>query len=189
MYYLIENINDYHYNENDLLLLKKEKKKEIKKRRNILDQKRSLLGELLLIKGLKEFYNINYNDIKIKYNSYGKPYIDNNPIYYNISHKGDYVICVFSNYQIGVDIEVIKDININLINYIASEEEKDYILENKDLINQRFFTIYTKKEAYFKMIGQDLKRIKEINIQKQNIIYNTIFMNNYVISICQKTSH
>jgi len=121
---LIENIKKYNKINYIFFLfqIKKEKKIKIKKLLKKEDKQRSILGEKLLIEGLK-YYNINYKKNNITTNEYGKPYI--NGIYYNISHKNDYVICALDKNEIGIDIEKIRKININNINQYTTENEKN----------------------------------------------------------------
>ena len=193
MEYLIKKINNT--NLEQIIKIKMYKRKKIKKILKIDDKKRCLQGELLLIQGLKK-HNIDYNRIKIKKNSYGKPYIQNNPLYYSISHSHDYVVCAFSKNKIGIDIEKIRDVDIQIMNQFATPNEKKYILKSKKQLFNRFFTIYTLKEAYFKMMGKNLNNMLniEFTINKNYIscsdfkvkVYIIKTVNNYIISICEQ---
>ena len=193
MEYIIKKINNT--NLEQIIKIKMYKRKKIKKILKIDDKKRCLQGELLLIQGLKK-HNIDYNRIKIKKNSYGKPYIQNNPLYYSISHSHDYVVCAFSKNKIGIDIEKIRDVDIQIMNQFATSNEKKYILKSKKQLFNRFFTIYTLKEAYFKMLGKNLNNMLniEFTINKNYIscsdfkvkVYIIKTVNNYIISICEQ---
>lgn len=200
MKYCIENINNSSYLHEDYLIIKQNKKNAIDKIKNLNDKKRVILGEQLLIKGLQKYYNVNYDDVNIRLNENGKPYISNNKynhIKFNISHSHDYSICAFSSNEIGVDIEKIRKVDIKTINQFATTNEINYILSSQNQIFRRLFTIYTLKESYFKMLGDNLNNIKNVEFQvndnivscsdpkaKFNII-NTI--DGYVISICERT--
>ena len=200
MKYCIENINNSSYLHEDYLTIKQNKKNAIDKIKNLNDKKRVILGEQLLIKGLQKYYNVNYDDVNIRLNENGKPYISNDKyhhIKFNISHSHDYSICVFSSNEIGVDIEKIRKVDIKTINQFATTNEINYILSSENQIFRRLFTIYTLKESYFKMLGDNLNNIKNVEFQvdenivscsdpktKFNII-NTI--DGYVISICERT--
>ena len=197
--YCIENIHNLSDINSKYLLIKKEKQNAIDCLKNLDDKKRSILGEKLLIDGLKNYYNVDYNDIAIKKNKHGKPYISNlefSNIKFNISHSHDYSICAFSNHEIGVDIEMIRKVNINILDHFATNQEKEYILSSNEHLFQRLFTIFTLKEAYFKMLGEDLSNIKnvEFTIKNNNIIcsdpmakfkiINNIY--GYIIAICER---
>ena len=74
--------------------------------------------------------NNQYFDYEIAYNSQGKPYfLSNREIFFNISHSSNYVACVIGDRPVGIDIK---------------ECDSD----------QRFFRIWTLKEAYGKATGQ-----------------------------------
>lgn len=80
----------------------------------------------------------------------GKPL--SKKIYFNISHSRGVVVFVMDESPIGIDIEKVRDVNDNLKNYISSQEEKEYIGDNKS-----FFEIWTSKESLVKCIGTGIK--------------------------------
>ena len=187
MKYIIDNINNY--NENDLKniyqKINKKKQEKINKYANDIDKKRSIIGEYLLMELLKN-ENIDYNKLEFIYNENGKPYT--NEIYFNISHKDEYVTACISNKEIGIDIETIKDINMNTLNMFASNNEKKQIKNNID-----FYILYTLKEAYIKMKGLSLSNIKNIEFDitnlscsDNNVDIKVIKENDYIISIIEK---
>jgi 4'-phosphopantetheinyl transferase len=161
--YIIKNITDYNKKDindfyNNIPIIKKDK---IDKLRNNDDKTRSIIGEILLHKLLG-------NNIDYYINKYGKPYLKNNNIFFNISHSFNYVITIISENEIGIDIEKIRLTPINTINQFATEKEKEYILSTKDNIEERIFKIYTLKEAYFKMLGTNLNHILEVEFKIEN---------------------
>ena len=136
----------------------------------------SLIGKLLLIKGLKSINNYDLNEINIEkklINS--KPFIKNAP-YFNISHSGDIIICAISkNYEIGIDIEKIKPIKIENFKSILSKEDLKFIKNQKDH-SKAFFEIWTKKEAILKAIGTGIipTLFKNITLNKDLGIINDV---------------
>ena len=123
---------------------------------------------------LKE-HNINS---KIVYNEHGKPYLENNELFFNISHSGIYTILGISDKEIGVDIEKIKEVKDNLINKICSEKEKRLIKTPED-----FTLIWVKKESYVKYLGIGLSYgLENVDTTKIN---NFIIkkLDNYYISV------
>ena len=197
--YCIENINNSNYLSKDYLRIKQNKKNAIEKIKYLDDKKRAILGDQLLIKGLYKYYNVNYDDVNIRLNKNGKPYISDEKyqhIKFNISHSHDYSICAFSSNEIGIDIEKIRKVDIKTINQFATTNEIKYILSSENQVLRRLFTIYTLKESYFKMLGDNLNNIKNIEFTingdiiscsdpktKFNIINTTP---GYVISICER---
>lgn len=157
MKYKYLNIDDIGKTELNLFYksLNSNHKSDIDKILNPYRRKQSIIGKLLLSILLKEEYNIDLNNIEIVKNKNGKPYIKDKSIYFNISHSYNYVICIVSLNEVGIDIEKIRKINKNVLKYFNINN-----VSHKD-----FFIIYTKLESYIKMIGEnilnvDLKRIK-----------------------------
>lgn len=123
-------------------------------------------------------YNIDINDINIIYNDYNKPYLLNTNLYFNISHSYNIIAIIISDNECGIDIEYIDETkNIQkLISKISSKKELINYYKSQDKIKY-FYEIWTKKEAYFKMMGTgiQLKELSsEIDLQlvKTQIIYN-----------------
>jgi len=193
---IIDNIENYSDNDylNFLYNIKLEKRKKIDKLINSIRKKESILGEKMFVDNLFKIYGIKYDEIQIKYTINGKPYINRDNIYYNISHSYGTVVIAFNNTPIGIDIEKKRATNINVINHFATLKEKEYILRDKKDINEKIFKIYTLKEAYFKMKGVNLNNIKkvEFTINNSGILCSnkTIsaiqqkYAKDYIISIC-----
>lgn len=153
------------------------------------DTKRTLAGRILLKKMIKRLYG--KEDFKLYYNENGKPLCDF--CYFNISHSGDYAVCAVSEREIGADIEKIKEFKKRERYMLFSAEETDYINECDS--ENRFFTLWTMKEAYVKAIGGRLKSAAEINLVSNKTVntslggflFKTEYFNGYVITVCEKT--
>lgn len=117
----------------------------------------------LLDKVLKE----NNIQDEIIYNDYGKPYLKNNEIYFNISSSYEYTALVISDKEVGVDIEKI-NYKKRIINRICTEEEAKTIKTKDD-----FTIIWVKKESYVKYLGVG------ISYGLKNV--NTLKLNNFII--------
>jgi 4'-phosphopantetheinyl transferase len=88
-----------------------------------------------------------------------KPHIknpNNTGIFYNISHAGDWILLGISNANIGVDTEQINyDYNYkDVLQDNFSREEIDFI--NQTMSFERFFMLWTRKEALTKATGKGL---------------------------------
>lgn len=124
-----------------------------------------------------------YINSDIYYNDRGKPMAKD--VLFNISHSDDYVVMAKSNdIEIGVDIEHIKkDIKDNLINYIFSEEEKEFIRKDK---SNNFTYLWTRKEAILKCVGvgliKDLKSVEVLNNDGKYRLYS-YFIDDYALTI------
>ena len=195
--YIIININDFNTEDinNFYDKIPKLKKDKISKFKNYESKVRSIIGEMNL-KELLAKKNISYNSLDYYINKYGKQYLKNDKIFFNISHSFDYVITAISNNEIGIDIEKVRQTPIKIINQFATEKEKEYILSSNKNIEERIFKIYTLKEAYFKMLGTNLNNILEVEfiIENDKIYCNDKnvkvgFINDikgYIIAYCEK---
>ncbi|MBC7887442.1 MAG: 4'-phosphopantetheinyl transferase superfamily protein [Ferruginibacter sp.] len=119
------------------------------------DAERSLAGNILLLKGL-QFLDIGgYPLTRIKYAEFEKPYFDDH-LHFNISHSGQYTVCAISRTNLaGIDVEEIKQIPLIDFTDFFYEEEWQEVLNADNRLNS-FYTLWTKKEAFLKVIGAGL---------------------------------
>lgn len=122
-----------------------------RKYRRWQDQQAFVFGKLLLKKALKQF---SYGEDcleQLKTNPFNKPILPN--IQFNITHAGHCVICALSKHiPIGVDIEQIKEIDINMFDKVFCDQELSLIREAADPL-YTFFSYWTIKEAILKCLG------------------------------------
>lgn len=85
----------------------------------------------------------------------GKPYFMGDPIYFSVSHSGDYWMCIFSRYPIGIDFQKKKTKNNaeKIARRFFHPDEIDY-LEKQEWIP--FFDIWCAKESYVKYTGSGI---------------------------------
>mgnify|MGYP000721972298 CR=1 FL=1 len=133
----------------------KELQKNILKYRKWENLQLSLLGKLLLRLGLKQM-NVSFHLENLVYNSYGKPFLNNGSIQFNISHSGEMVACVFVDCcEVGIDIEKVTEIDIcDFKSQMLFSEWKRIINSSNKKI--AFFEYWTQKEAVIKAHGMGL---------------------------------
>lgn len=103
-----------------------------------------------------EFFGLDPLSLNFYYTERGKPYVNTSGVEFNISHSGDFALIGVSRHKIGVDIEKIKP-NRNfkgLAEAVLSKYEKAWVFEND--IEQRFYQLWTLKEARLKCDGDGL---------------------------------
>ena len=126
---------------------------------------------------LKKILAENKINDDIIYNEYGKPYFKNDEIFFSISHSYDYVVCVISDKEVGVDIQKIT-YRPRIIKRICSSEEQNRINSPED-----FTEMWTKKESYAKFLGLGISYgLKKINTLLND--YTVIKLEDYYITIC-----
>lgn len=154
------NVNEFgEWNKYEYLkqFVSKECRKRADKFYFVEDAKRTVGAELLVRYYLRLNYNTSNRKIEMEYNQYGKPYIKNsNDLYFNISHSCDWIICAWSNHEIGVDLENIRHIDLDIARVQFCNDEYTYIIELPELSYRRFMQIWTLKESYIKYIGKGL---------------------------------
>ncbi|WP_028980056.1 4'-phosphopantetheinyl transferase family protein [Sporocytophaga myxococcoides] len=133
-----------------------------------------LFGKLLLKKIFAHYFNNRDILYQLEYNKYGRPYTSNSKINFSISHSGKYVAVAIANgFQIGIDVEEIKEISIADFRSIFTEFEWNAILTSTNPL-KTFYVYWTKKESTAKADGRGL-----------SIPLNEIFIED-VISILYK---
>lgn len=142
-----------------LPLMNSQLQTKIQKFRQPEDQLRTLCGELLLQGYALEQWGIPHASLVKKYNAYGKPELAEHPsCHYNISHSGDWVVAVFDNQPVGIDIEHLSPIEMSIAERFFSPSEVSLLLEQKNVEQQQslFYDLWTLKESYIKAEGKGL---------------------------------
>ncbi|GAB6990774.1 4'-phosphopantetheinyl transferase family protein [Paenibacillus pini] len=135
-------------------------KERILKFHFIKDKIRSLVGELLLKKIINTLYNAPYEEMEITRDEYGKPFLSSPSIKveFNISHAGDWVVVAIDRMKIGIDIEQIVTMNLEIAERFFTQEEYKYIAQqsSQEQRDEQFIRIWTMKESYIKGVGRGL---------------------------------
>lgn len=121
------------------------------------DDRYRCLGAGLLVNFIMDRYDIRDEIVESKF---GKPYFKTAKKSFNISHSGNYVIIAVSDYNIGIDIQRMEKRNELVAEKNFCQSECAYINENdnEDIKRQRFYEIWTIKEAYLKNTGLGLRK-------------------------------
>ena len=169
--YNIENLTDSEY-EKWFSLMTKEKQDRVSRYKDFERRKCSVAGEKLVKDYIGKSLNISPEALVILTDKNGKPYIENSPIYFNISHCENVLVYTFSDKEIGIDVERIRPISLNILKRFFSEKEQEYVLghlptkddfqksENEEIL-ERFYRVFTLKEAICKKSGIGIKGIKD----------------------------
>lgn len=96
-----------------------ERRKVIEKHVFEKNKMQSMIAELLLRYILRTQYGMNQEEIEFEYSEYGKPFLKGqyNPICFNLSHSGDFVVCSVGTSNMGVDVK-----QLNKVIYLLLEE-------------------------------------------------------------------
>jgi phosphopantetheinyl transferase (holo-ACP synthase) len=104
----------------------------------------------------------------VAHGPHGKPYFSAPPlrdrVHFSLSHSGAYLAVLFHDAQVGLDIEdlrirsaLTKERMERIAARFFTEDERQYVLAGeRSGLRQRFFDIWTAKEAYIKYTGRGM---------------------------------
>lgn len=102
---------------------------------------------------------INPLEISFVNSNSNKPELKDNSTYFNITHTRDaFAFAINQDFYVGIDLEKVDqqfDFT-SIVKFYFNYEERDYILESKDNASDRFYLLWTQKEALFKAIGSGI---------------------------------
>jgi len=142
--------------------------KHYKKQQLIFNPSQSLknlqgsTGNFLIRHILSANFGCDLQTLSIVLDSYGKPYCPSaRQIYFSISHSDKWVVCALDCELIGIDIQKIISIPQNRMDSIVLRffhkcEQIQYFNLADDEKKTFFFTQWTLKESYIKLMGNGL---------------------------------
>jgi 4'-phosphopantetheinyl transferase len=170
----------------------------------IYNKDKSLIGQILAKKIVSNETLTPKKNVLIGKTKLGKPIIrkpSNLNLDISISHSGSYLaVGICNNGKIGVDIELLKDIDIRVFRNCLSANEEIYINSGKEIAQrlENFYEIWTIKEAYLKALGIGLQKplpimhfypdyIKpraELTHDNQQYYLSTLKEDKFILSVC-----
>lgn len=127
----------------------------------------------------------------------GKPYFKEYPLYFNVSHSGEYLAIAISEFPVGIDIQEPKNIKDGLFCKVVQPQEQPLIGEER---KKDFLRLWALKESFVKAEGKGLRiSLKNYYFEKKNEKYfvnyggqkqawtfniEETLIENYVISVC-----
>lgn len=129
--------------------------------------------------------------------AYGKPYLKDEKLHFNVSHSGDYLAIVISEQPVGVDIQIRKRIKEGMYRKVVQPKEQPLIGENREW---DFLRLWSLKESFVKAEGKGLRiPMKDYWFAKENEEYfvnyggqrmqwtfniEETLLEDYVIAVC-----
>lgn len=169
--------------------MSEEKQERVNRFRCEDDRKRTVAGEMLARKAVASRCNVPSESIVFGKNENGKPFAENLDVQFNISHSEDMVVCAVDDKPVGIDIEKIRQINLKIAKRVYTQDEIFYLTAGKDLsenqdsfVLERFFELWTAKEAYLKYLGCGIiDNLNTLSVKRENVY--TEKDDDYIISI------
>lgn len=123
------------------------------------------------------------------YNSYGKPYLNDQSCYFNLSHQENWVVLAVSDHEVGIDVQAIRSLDTRVVQRMFHPLEQKKIQTIEDGIK-----LWCMKESYGKYKGSGIQiqfRILDFSkgLQKDCFAYEDFYLivrkiENSVVAIC-----
>lgn len=130
----------------------------VSKFRRASDYQRSVLGDAMVYRILRDKLGLDPMNIEIVRNAYGKPFLkDHDNLHFNVSHSGHWIVCAVSHEPVGIDVEKIEAIDMDIAKRYFHKTEFNSLLSCDPSVRlSRFFDLWTLKESYIKAVGKGL---------------------------------
>lgn len=172
-----------------LPLISQERQERIAKMAVNGDKIRSLFAELLIRYEASEQLGADFNLLEFGKNEFGKPFIiGKNGYDFSVSHSARAVAFAGVSSRVGVDIERIRRRKSGFSERFFAENEIKFI-EESETPDEAFFEIWTKKEAYSKMLGKGLAAgfsSFDVTGNALDCKFFTKITNGYAFSVCEE---
>ncbi|WP_339271864.1 4'-phosphopantetheinyl transferase superfamily protein [Paenibacillus sp. FSL K6-1330] len=122
------------------------------------DYQRSVLGDAMVHRILRDKLGLDPMHIEIIRNAYGKPSLKNHDnLHFNVSHSGHWIVCAVSHEPVGIDVEKMEAIDMDIAKRFFHKTEFNALLHCDPSVRlSRFFDLWTLKESYIKAVGKGL---------------------------------
>ncbi len=115
------------------------------------DKRRCIAAEALLRYALQE---LGINDYRMLTEENGKPYLQDLPVHFSLSHSGDWVLCALSSLPVGCDIQKIERTDLKLARRYFSPKETELLeAAPAEQQNELFCRLWVLKESLGKAQG------------------------------------
>lgn len=151
--------NPAYLNDQTIINVIKEKKAKFYRINSQQDKYHCLFSDILIRYLCTKYLKVPRSNITFKKNEYGKPSLfGTEDFYFNVSHSGEWIVCAIDDKPVGIDIERIVQIDLNIAESFFSLDEQEFINQgcNIDEKRNRFYRVWTLKESYLKAIGVGL---------------------------------
>jgi 4'-phosphopantetheinyl transferase len=132
-----------------------------------------LMGDILVRTLIMNQFKIRNEEIRFRYNAFGKPYLDTgHPYFFNISHSGGWLLCATSEAEVGCDIEKVITVEGGLAEQVLCQHEwREYGQTAASERSNYFFHLWTRKESLLKAIGSGLSiEPKSISVLSDQVL-------------------
>lgn len=150
-------------------------------------KKLTLAAGMLSRMGIAEILGIDPKTISFGRDKNGKPYAKDLDIHFSLSHSGTFAVCAISDHPVGVDAEREKDVNPDVAKRCFVGRELEYVFKTGENVSKRIIEVWTKKEAYVKMLGLGVSDFQSFDVFGKRCVH-TVQYQDYFISVSSSES-
>lgn len=164
--------------------------------KSTLKRKESIVAKALLCFMLSQCFGV--TDFSVTCDENGKPYITEGDVQFNLSHSGDYALCVCGKEKIGCDVEIAKEFKEKVAKRFFCEKEFELLQRITDK-SSCFTKLWTLKESVLKYTGQGVSGGLDRYDFSEYYIYDSFFsyglhfnsfnIPGYSVSICSENGN
>lgn len=131
--------------------------------------------------------------LSYRYGDNGKPYYEDIPLFFNISHSGEYVLCAVSSREVGADIQKIQSADLMKLTKRFFSEPECRALECCESDREQqglFFGLWSRKEAYGKLTGEGVTAALGLDMRNTDAIRDVEWIDvsppeGYALAVCR----
>lgn len=186
----ITNISGIPFQDAYLRRLDKMRLEKMKRLKQTDDKKRCLGAGLLM-----DDFVLCHEKKKILQGEHGKLYVEDGPCF-SVSHSGNYVLLAVDDCSIGCDLEKLEEKNFTGLAKIVFHENEQRLLEKAQDLQNCFYSLWTKKEAFLKATGEgffrksslvDLSREVPYEENGKQYYFKKYVIPGYIITVCSES--
>ena len=134
------------------------------------DRLRSLAGDILVQELAAEF---GVSKAAVQVLPSGQPILATCNLHISITHCQDQIACAMDTAPVGIDMEALRPFRPGVLRHVCNDRETEYVLgglvvseEEITDVNciERFFEVWTAKEAWFKKIGTGITNLPKADV-------------------------
>ena len=151
-------------------LMREEKRRRTDRFRFDDDRRRTVSADMLARRAVAEWCGVPEERVVFDLAANGKPRARGLDVEFSVSHSGDLAVCAVDGRPVGIDVELVRPIDLKLATRVCTAAElywlfsrapagKDFVHTEDEALLERFYTLWTRKEAHAKWSGAGLAAI------------------------------
>jgi 4'-phosphopantetheinyl transferase len=144
----------------EMAIISDEEKKKVGRLRTLTGRRHALTMRVRLRQLLSRYLRLEPHDVTFSFGEFGKPYVNNSSVFFNLSHSGNIALVAISLCEdVGIDIEywrTIDNIDGLVKRNFSDTEKRQWLSVDKEQQEEKFFNLWSCKESFIKATGRGL---------------------------------